>query len=50
MPEEIKKIDVGDLTQNVTAAVQRTLEARTGPTAFGRIIIGIIIEPQALQQ
>jgi hypothetical protein len=49
MPREIQKIDIGDLTENVTAAVQRALEARGGPgntpPPFGRIVLGIIIEP-----
>lgn len=41
-----KRIDIGDLTEVVTASVQRAIQERT-PAAepLGRFIIGIIIEP-----
>ena len=40
------KIDIGDLTETVTESVQRALLARGQQKFPGRIIIGIIIEPQ----
>jgi hypothetical protein len=51
MPQEpeIQKIDIGDLTQNVTAAVQRAIEGQTARAPFGRIIIGLIFEPPTQQ-
>jgi hypothetical protein len=48
-PENIQKIDIGDLTQNVTAAVQRAIEGQTARPPFGRIIIGLIFEPPVQQ-
>jgi len=46
MPEEeSQKIDIGDLTQNVTAAVHRALEKRTEAIHGVRMIIGVIVEP-----
>jgi hypothetical protein len=50
------KVDLGNLTEAVTASVRNALEERTAtantPQVFRnpRIIIGIIIEPQALAQ
>jgi hypothetical protein len=45
-PEQPQKIDVGDLTENITLAVQRAFQAQgVAVRPFGRIIIGIIIDP-----
>jgi hypothetical protein len=50
------KVDLGNLTEAVTASVRNALEERAAtastPQVFRnpRIIIGIIIEPQALAQ
>jgi hypothetical protein len=50
------KVDLGQLTEAVTASVRSALEERpvtsSTPQVFRnpRIIIGIIIEPQALAQ
>jgi hypothetical protein len=49
-PQQIKRIDIGELTENVTIAVQRALEAQKagsqGLFRNPRIIVGFIIEPQ----
>jgi hypothetical protein len=51
-----RKVDLGNLTEAVTASVRNALEERAAtagtPQVFRnpRIIIGIIIEPQALAQ
>jgi hypothetical protein len=49
MPErqQIKQIDIGDLTENVTSAVRRALEAQQPPRFWRppRIICGLILEP-----
>jgi len=48
MPErQIKQIDIGDLAENVTTAVQRALEAQKGSGLWRnpRIICGFILEP-----
>jgi hypothetical protein len=47
MPEQIKRIDIGDLTEAVTTAVHRTFEAQKLPRGwpYSRIIIGIILDP-----
>jgi hypothetical protein len=50
------KVDLGQLTEAVTASVRSALEERpvtsSTPPVFRnpRVIIGIIIEPQALAQ
>ena len=47
--QETKRIEIGDLTESVTLAVQRALEAsKAGPGSplrRARIICGIILEP-----
>jgi len=47
MPEQIKRIDLGDLTEAVTTAVHRSLAAqKTDPIWRNpRIICGLIFEP-----
>jgi hypothetical protein len=51
MPEA-KRIDIGDLTEAVTVAVQRAIAthklAANNPFRNPRIICGLIIEPQNL--
>jgi hypothetical protein len=50
------KVNLGDLTEAVTASVRNALEQRAAtaatPQVFRnpRIIIGVIVEPQALNQ
>jgi hypothetical protein len=50
------RVDLGHLTEAVTASVRNALEERAATTSTPqvfrnpRIIIGIIIEPQALAQ
>jgi hypothetical protein len=46
MPEEIKRIDIGDLTEAVTTAVHRALEAQKTSRLWTnpRIIIGFVID------
>lgn len=48
--EELKRIDIGDLTEAVTLAVQRAIASRKAidpinPFHNPRIICGLIIEP-----
>ena len=45
-PQQIKRIDIGDLTENVTIAVHRALEAQKAAPLIKnpRLIIGIIID------
>lgn len=47
MPEQIKRIDIGDLTEAVTTAVQRSLATQKPDPLWRnpRIICGLIIEP-----
>lgn len=46
MPEQIKRIDIGDLTEAVTTAVHRAVEAQKQSLWKNpRIVIGIWIEP-----
>ena len=46
MPEQIKRIDIGDLTEAVTAAVNRAVQAQKTPAFLNRrILIGLVIEP-----
>ena len=51
MPEQIKRIEIGDLTEAVTSAVNRALQAQKSdepvpsPWRYPRIIIGLIYEP-----
>jgi hypothetical protein len=47
--EPIKPIDIGDLTESVTSAVQRVLASQKENALFvrpPRLICGIIFEPQ----
>ena len=45
-----KKIDIGDLTEVVTASIQRATQERAATAQpLGRYIIGIIIEPPYFQ-
>ena len=47
--EEIKRIDIGDLTEAVTVAVQRAIKSNVrdvnDPWHHPRIICGLILEP-----
>lgn len=47
MPERIKRIEIGDLTEVVTSAVNRALASSPDPVPWRnpRIIIGLIYEP-----
>ena len=47
MPEQIKRIEIGDLAEAVTTAVNRALESSPNPSPwrYPRIIIGLIYEP-----
>jgi hypothetical protein len=50
MPQEeqtIKKVDIGDLTEVVTASVQRAIAAQGAGGRFphGHIIIGVVFAP-----
>lgn len=49
---QVQKIDIGDLTENVTMAVQRALATKGAATVnpFRRIIIGIILDPASVQR
>jgi hypothetical protein len=45
---QIKQIDVGDLTESVTSAVQRVIASQGDPPLWirpPRIICGLIIDP-----
>jgi hypothetical protein len=50
--EEAKRIEIGDLAEQVTLGVQRALEASKAspnkPFPHPRIICGIILEPSAV--
>jgi len=47
VPKQIQRIDIGDLTEAVTTAVQRALQAQKGDLFRNpRIIVGFILEPQ----
>ena len=47
MPEQIKRIEIGDLAEAVTTAVNRALLSNPDPVPWRnpRIIIGLIYEP-----
>ncbi len=52
MPEQIKRIDIGDLTEAVTTAVHRALEAQKTSRLWPnpRIIIGFVIDNPPLPE
>jgi hypothetical protein len=52
LPPRSGTIDIGHLTEVVTGAIQRSLSQHQGKAVIvnPRIIIGIIAEPQLLQQ
>jgi hypothetical protein len=55
-PQPLPPVDLGRLTEVVTASVRRALEERVATPATAavfknpRIIVGVVIEPLALQQ
>jgi hypothetical protein len=52
LPPRSGSIDIGHLTETVTTAIQRSLSQHQGKAVIvnPRIIVGIIAEPQLLQQ